>query len=165
MGVVILNRLYSMIFPKKLSFLTVFLLLIAEYQLLTASNNFIPDAPVINFKLPMFGKEGYRSWFLSGNQGIYVNEGEVDVLGMKISIFSDDARDLLEATIESPKAILLIHKNKARGDDWIEVVGESYHLTGKDWTWDGKLKKMSIGKDVKVIFDQSLKGLMTYENK
>lgn len=142
-----------------------FLVVSIEYQLLTASNNFIPDAPVINFKLPMFGKEGYRSWFLSGKQGIYVSQDEVDVLGMKINIFSGDARDLLEATIESPKAVMFINENKARGDDSIEVVGESYHLTGKDWTWDGKLKKMTINKEVKVVFDQSLKGLMTYEQK
>lgn len=154
-----------MISLKSLTLLTILFNLSIECQLLIASNNFIPDAPVINFKLPMFGKEGYRSWFLSGNQGIYVNKDQVDVLGMKISIFSDNAHDLLEATIESPKAAMFINENKAIGDDSIEVVGESYHLTGKDWTWDGKLKKMTINKEVKVVFDQSLKGLMTYEQK
>ncbi len=111
----------------------------------------------------MWSKEGYRSWSISGDQGIYVNEAEVDVLGMKICIFSDDARDLLEATIESPKAVLFIHENKAKGDDSIEVTGEAYHLIGKDWTWDGKLKKMTINKEVKVVFNQSLKGLIIYE--
>lgn len=149
----------------KFSFLLVLSMLFIKHPFLTASNSFIPNAPVINFKLPMWGKEGYRSWFISGDQGIYVNEDEVDVLGMKISIFSDDPRDILEATIESPKAILLIHKNMARGHDSIEVIGEAYHLTGKDWTWDGVIKKMTINKEVKVIFNQSLKGLMIYEKK
>lgn len=134
-------------------------------QSLSASKNFIPDAPVVNFKLPMFNKDGHRTWFLSGKQGTYVNEGEVDVLGMKISIFSGDARDLLEATIESPRAVMFINENKAVGNDSIEVVGPSYHLTGKNWTWDGTLKKMSINKEVKVIFDQSMNGLINYEQK
>lgn len=154
-----------MTFFKELKFLIAISLLTTGCQPIFASNNFIPNAPVINFKLPMWQEEGYRSWFLNGEQGIYVSENEVDILGMKIVIFSGDARELLEATIESPKAIILIHENKASSDDSIGVVGASYHLTGKDWTWDGEQKKMSINKEVNVVFDQSLKGLLTYEKQ
>lgn len=158
-------RLFTVIFQKKLRLFLAFLLLLIECQFLNASNNFVPDAPVINFKLPMFNKEGHRTWFLTGDQGIYVSENEVDVLGMKITIFSGDARDLSEATIESPKAVMFINQNKASSDDTIEVTGQTYHLTGKDWTWDGNLKKMSINKNVRVVFEQSMKGLISYEQK
>lgn len=130
---------------------------------LIGGNNIIPSAPVINFKLPMFEKEGYRSWFLNGKEGIYVSENEVDVLGMKIDIFSGDVREVLEATIMSPKAIILIHENRALGNDLIEVAGQAYHLTGKDWSWDGEGRRMSINKGVKVVFNQSLKGLLSDE--
>lgn len=165
MTVVIPCPSFTMPFQNKLSLLLAFLLLLIKCQFLNASNNFVPDAPVINFKLPMFNNDGYRTWFLTGEQGIYVSQDEVDVLGMKITIFSGDPHDLLEATIESPKAIMFIKQNRANSDDSIEVQGPSYHLTGKVWTWDGNLKKMSINKDVKVTFDQSLKGLISYEKK
>lgn len=165
MVVVSLYYIFPMMVLKRLRFLVALLMLVFECQWVAASNNFIPDSPITNFKLPMFSKEGHRTWFLSGAQGIYVSKDEVNVLGMKINIFSGDARELLEATIESPKAMILINENKACSDDWIEVEGASYHLTGKDWTWDGKLKKMSINKEVKVLFDQSLKGLMSYEKQ
>lgn len=126
---------------------------------------FIPDAPVINFKLPMFGVEGYRSWFVRGDEGIYVNEDRVDVVGMMVSIFSGDEKELVEAEIESPRAAIFIHENRASGEDLIEVKGEGYALVGKDWTWEGNLKKMCINKEVKVVFDQSLKGMLDYEKQ
>ena len=50
----------------------------------------IPNAPVENFRLPMFNEEGYRAWDLRGAKGTYVDGTHVDVVDMKMRVFSGD---------------------------------------------------------------------------
>lgn len=149
---------------KKYRILILIVYLIASWNKLHGiSNSFVPDAPVINFKLPMFAKEGYRSWSVAGNEGVYINQDQVNVAGMTICLYSGDQRELIEALIDSPQADIFINENRATGKDLIEVRGNGYFLVGKNWTWEGTLKKMRINKEVKVQFDQSLKGILDYE--
>ena len=129
------------------------------------ANNFIPDAPVINFKLPMFNDEGFRAWEMQGDKGTYLSDEEVEVSGMVLRWYSGDEQNILDSTVESPQATLLIKENRAYGDDKIKVEGRQYVLVGESWSWDGKLKKMAINKNVKILFDQSLVNISNYENK
>lgn len=152
-----------MTFFKKICSVITLLLLIMNNKTFSDPKSFIPNAPIINFRLPMFDKQGYQSWYIHGDQGIYVNDEEVDIIGMQLNIFSGDERELLEATIQSPKATILLHENGAKSKNEIQAKGNGYNLSGKDWNWDGKLKKVIINQDVKVIFDQPLTDLLAYE--
>lgn len=82
-----------------------------------------------------------------------------------MNIFSGDKRGLLEVTIESPKATILLHENGAKSKDEIQAKGNGYLLSGKDWNWNGKLKQVIINHDVKVTFDQPLTEIFAYEKK
>ena len=39
-----------------------------------------PNAPITNFKLPLFNDAGYRTGYLRGDQGIYINSSQVSYL-------------------------------------------------------------------------------------
>ncbi len=150
---------------KKFYILTTLFLLIIHNITFSETKSFIPDAPIRNFRLPMFNQEGYQDWHIQGDQGIYITQEKVKIIGMELNIFSGDHKNLLEATIESPKATIFPLENKAKSDNEIKVTGNTYNLSGKNWSWNGKFKKIIINQNVKVIFTQSLENLFTYENK
>lgn len=134
-------------------------------NLFANTKSFIPDAPIINFRLPMFNNEGFQAWHVHGEQGIYLSDEQVDIVGMTLTIFSGDEKNLCEATIKSPIASVFLYDNKAQSSDNIEICGDGYTLFGKNWFWDGKSKKIIINQNVKVIFNQSLFNLNTSYEK
>ena len=120
----------------------------------------LPDAPVRNFRLPMFGPEGYRIWELRGLEGRYVDENRVDVTDMTLRIFSSLDPAKVETEILSPQATMRIQQNKAEGNESITVTGDHYVIKGRKWQWDGNEHRVVIDEDVKVIFFEGLRGLL-----
>ncbi len=117
-----------------------------------------PNAPITNFKLPLFNDEGYRTGYLRGDQGIYVNESEIRIIGMELNQYSGDERDAVIGTMESPEALFRLDQNKKRsaaGPGAIRLENDSFVLTGEDWIWQEKGNQLVINKNVKiVIFDE-----------
>jgi len=116
-----------------------------------------PNAPITNFKLPLFNDEGYRTGYLRGEQGIYVNESEIRIIGMELNQYSGDERDAVIGTMESPEALFRLDQNKRRsaaGPGSIKLENDSFVLTGEDWIWQENGNRLVINKNVKiVIFD------------
>lgn len=113
---------------------------------------FEAKAPVNDFSLPMFGPDGYKTWDLSGKQGRYVNQNQIDIDGLKLRLFSGDEKGRVEVVIESPKAEVDPKAGKASGPDFLYVNGPGYSVTGRDWFWNEKTKYLEIKKDVQVTF-------------
>jgi len=112
----------------------------------------VPDAPVHNFKLPMFGDNGYKSWDLQGRQGIYINAEQIDILDMKLRVFSGDSAMRLETSIESPRATILVHNKLGGGKSEVIIKGPNYIIIGRNWTWDGNTRTVKVRKSVRVTF-------------
>lgn len=117
----------------------------------------LPDAPVTNFKLPMFGSNGYKAWDLQGNKGRYVAQDEIVVEGMRIRVFSGDADMRQELVLESPSATIFLKESRAFGKDLLFISGASFNIVGKGWEWNGKDRTIRVNQDVQVIFKESLK--------
>lgn len=115
----------------------------------------MPSEPVHAFKIPYFDANGQKVWDLNGDQGKYVDEDRIEVTGMQIRTFSGDAV-VSSLVIKSPLADIFISKKEATGNDTIMVFGEHYMAFGKQWAWFGNENKVTIHKDVEVIFDGSL---------
>jgi len=120
----------------------------------------VPDAPVRNFRLPMFGEEGFRIWELRGAEGRYIDENRVDVVNMTLKVFSQLDPSKVETEILSPKATMLVRQNKAEGDESITMTGDHYIIQGRKWQWDGNEHRVVIDDQVKVIFFEGLRGLL-----
>jgi len=132
---------------------------LAVAGLLTSAqaHRILPDAPVSNFKLPMFGCNGYKTWDLQGKEGRYVNQDEILVEGMRLRVFSGDERLLQEITLESPNATIFIHEHRALGKGLLFISGPTFNIVGKGWEWDGRNKTIRVNQDVQVTFKESLK--------
>jgi hypothetical protein len=116
----------------------------------------IPNAPVENFRLPMFNEEGYRSWDLRGAKGTYVDGTHVDVIDMKMRVFSGDEENEVLTEIVSPTATVLIAENKAIGRNTILISNQDYRITGQNWTWEGNTDSFIIEGDVVVTFFEGI---------
>ncbi len=120
-----------------------------------------PDAPVLDFKLPMFGeKNGYKIWELRGREGRYVSEERIDVVGMELRLFSGKADIKVHTTIESPAATMLVSKSQALGKSEIKITGNQFQIEGEDWKWVGSSRTITVDKNVRVSFQQRLAGIL-----
>ncbi len=119
-----------------------------------------PDAPVLDFKLPIFGQNGYKIWELRGREGRYVNEERIDITGMELRLFSGDADLKVHTTIESPAATMLVSQSQALGQSEIKITGNQFQIEGEDWKWTGSTRTVNVDKNVRVSFRQQLAGIL-----
>ena len=119
-----------------------------------------PDAPVLDFKLPMFGQNGYKIWELRGREGRYVNDERIDVVGMELRLFSGKADLKVHTTIESPAATMLVSQSQALGKSEIKITGNQFQIKGEDWKWTGGSRTITVDKNVRVSFRQGLAGIL-----
>lgn len=123
---------------------------------LVLSAQMVPDAPIEHFSLPMFGDDGYKSWELRGLRGHYISEEEALIEGMELVIFSGDAQLLEDNRIRSPKATIFLKEARAESESSLFVVGPGYEIQGRDWTWQGRERKIVVRKAVRVSFAGSV---------
>jgi len=116
----------------------------------------IPNAPVENFRLPMFNDEGYRAWELRGSKGTYMDGEKVNLEEMIIRLFTGDATGEIQTEITSPDATVLIAENKAVGENGILILNKDFRITGQNWTWFGDDHRVVIEEDVVVTFFEGI---------
>lgn len=116
----------------------------------------VPDAPIENFRLPMFGDDGYKTWELRGNSGEYIEEGHAVIKGLDLRVFSGDEAMLLETRILSPRADIYFDDAKAESDSSLFVSGPGYKIEGSHWSWDGKNKTILVQRRARVSFEQEI---------
>ncbi len=120
----------------------------------------VPDAPIENFRLPMFGDDGYRAWDLRGDQALYISADQVDVLGMLLRVYAGGAEERVRILIESAEAHVHISRNEAHGDKRITVSGDNYTAKGEEWSWLPDKDRILIRRNVRVTFREELEGFL-----
>ncbi len=115
--------------------------------------------PITNFKLPLFNDQGYRTGYLRGEQGIYVNASEIRIVGMELNQYTGDERDAVIGTMESPEALFRFDKSRkstASGPGAIKLQNDSFVLTGEDWIWQERINQIVINRNVKIVIKDSI---------
>ena len=128
--------------------------------LLSATAQILPDAPVINFRLPMFGDDGNPVWELRGQEGRYLSDEKVDLTGMRLLVFDPEQPHRVETEILSPAATMFVQQNQVRGDESITVTGDNFIITGQRWLYDADERRVVIDEDVKITFFEELSSML-----
>lgn len=136
------------------------LLLFSAVMALGANTQIAPDQPIVNFHLPDFTPEGNRSWLVRGSEARYATKGQVDIKGLNLSIFTGLPDGKVETLILSPSAQVIPGEQVVRGHDTIRVINDRFEATGSDWIFSHRDKKVSIGRNVRVILHTQLKGIL-----
>lgn len=115
-----------------------------------------PQEPIKNFRLPMFGDNGYRTWELMGDEGKYISPEKIEVSKMHLDIFSGEANSKIENRIDSPLATLFVNKNIAIGEGPIQILSDNYRVDGERWFWDGKTRSVVVSRNARVVFNEGI---------
>jgi hypothetical protein len=118
------------------------------------------DAPIVNFRLPTFTREGFREWLVRGTEARLVSATEVDIRELTLTEFSGDESDRITTMLLSPLARVMTDTRVASGPSTIRVLTDTLEATGEEWTYDHREKRVSMRKNVRVTFRAELKNLL-----
>ena len=125
-----------------------------------ASPKVASDQPIINFRVPDFTPEGNRSWLVRGSEARYAGDNQVDVKELNLTIFTGDADGKIETLFLSPAAEIRLGDLVATGHDTIRIINDRFEVTGAEWTYSHKEKKVSIGRNVHVVLHTQVKDIL-----
>ena len=148
--------------------LALFLALLCPLLATAADHGVTADAPITEFKLTVLSDEGFRSSLLRGSEARYVNDNQIDLVGMQYSTFMENEAGDLDATLLAPTATVFINnkKVKVQGDGAVRLLRKDLDVTGEKWTYehagkhDSTPKKLVIEKNVHVIFRIEMKDIL-----
>ncbi len=140
------------------SLFKVFLLSLLPVAAASAANTQLStDKPVINFRLPAFTPEGHRAWLVRGSEARFASENQIDIKELTLSVFSGRADEKVDTLILSPTAEVHPAEAVITGSDTIRVINDQFEASGLNWRYAHKSKKVSIGRNVRVIFRAEFK--------
>ena len=112
--------------------------------------------PVQDFILPHFGNDGYKEWELRGEEAIYVDRNQINIVEMELNTYSGDLSLSTDLQIHSPKARLYHRENRVQSMEDIFISNKAYTVEGTNWEWEAKRSRFIIQRNVRVIFKASL---------
>lgn len=118
------------------------------------------EPPAVNFSLPAFTKEGYRSFLLRASTARFTGPKAIELRDTTLSVFSGDASNHVETVILSPVATFLTDRNVALGAGPVRLIRDDAEITGEQWRYDHARKTISIAKNVRVVFHAALPDLI-----
>jgi len=127
------------------------------------------DAPITNFRLTELSNEGFRSSLVRGSEAHYINDNQIDLVGMQYTTFLENEAGDLDATLLAPTATVFILNgkvNKVRGNESVRLIRKNIEVTGELWTYEHAEKnsptpkKLVIEKNVHAIFRIEMKDIL-----
>jgi hypothetical protein len=119
-----------------------------------------PPAPAVNWVLPIFtDKEGWRSMTLRGSE-VRPAGKSIAVTDLSITIFSGDAKAIVDSILLSPEAVFQPKEQRAGGAKTVRFIRDDIEVTGTGWTYDHEAKKVSLQQNVRVTFRAQLNDIL-----
>lgn len=130
-----------------------FTLLLLGVGAVAASAQFVSKEPIINFRLPMFNEDGYKTWEVRGSEGRYLEENRIEITSLDLRILSGDEAGTLQTEITSPLAIVHPKDRTVAGPGPIRADGQGFELYGEDWLYEHDTKTVTVRRSVVLTLD------------
>jgi hypothetical protein len=128
-----------------------------------AQSSIIANAPVKNFRLPSFNDQGNRIRFLRGGEARYISQTQIDIIELNFAQFPGDGSTEATDILLAPSATVSMN-GKDRyilsGKESVRLITGNAEATGEDWTYDYSGHRLILNKNVRVVFDAQLKGIL-----
>lgn len=135
------------------------LLLLGALPLGLSAQTLTAGTPVESFRLPTFTREGHRSMLLQGSAAL-VTAARIELREMTLTLFSGDARNLVETVILSPVATVNPEREEVEGAGVVRFIRDDLEITGHGWRYDHAQKKVSITRDARIVFRAQLPDIL-----
>jgi len=113
------------------------LILLAGSTALLSQKNDSPHPlpPGLQWKLPLFTKEGYRSMSLRGDRVVPMGSDRIDVDNIEIMVFSGDKKQAVTTILLSPKASYYSKSAEVKGSGEVRVIRDNGEISGENWDY------------------------------
>ncbi len=108
----------------------------------------------------------YHSLLLRGSQAQMLTPRLIQLNNMNLTVFSGDASNRIDSILLSPVARVSLDDDIARGPGTVRLIqydkagAENLELTGEQWTYEHAQKRISLHKNVHVVFHAELNDLL-----
>lgn len=117
--------------------------------------------PAKNWVLPLFtAKDGFRTMTLRGSEVRPIGTQRVEVIDLSITVFSGDAAATVETMLLSPAASFFPKEKRATGEKSVRLIRDDIEVTGEGWTYDHEGKRVSLARNVRVVFRAQLNDIL-----
>lgn len=146
--------------------LAVALLLLAPFALLLRGGSGTPqvmtEAPVKDFILPRFTKDGWIAQRLHADTARIVSQTQVDVTGLTLTVFSGDANKRVDTVIVSPVATVHTEPDheSIHGPESVRMVRDDLEITGEQWSYFYREQRVLIEKNTRIVFRTKLPDIL-----
>ncbi|MEJ6604444.1 MAG: hypothetical protein QNL51_17955 [Opitutaceae bacterium] len=123
-------------------------------------NRVSTSAPVKDYAVSFFSDEGYPRVRVIGEAADLADTSKVRLTGMELILYSGLADRSVETSLASPLAILEPEPELVSGPDAVKLVRSDFEVTGYDWSYDLKDRRIRIRRQARVIFKTPLDGLL-----
>jgi hypothetical protein len=96
---------------------------------------------------------------LQGSQAL-VGTDQVELQGMTLTIFTGDAANTVETVILSPLATIQLDREQVQGESTVRVIRDDIEITGQGWSYDHAVKKVSITRNARIVFQAQLPDIL-----
>jgi hypothetical protein len=118
------------------------------------------NAPVQNYTLSFFSDEGYPRVRIEGDSADLSDLEKIRLTGMHLELYSGDAERVLETTLDAPVAILERGPELVHGPDTVHLKRTDLELSGANWNYDHRERRVQVRRDARVVFNMPLEGLL-----
>ena len=121
------------------------------------------NAPIKNFRLPSFNKAGVRVSLLRGTEALYLSSSQIELHEMNLSLFHDDGTARVDTVLLSPSAVVTLgaeNQLAVNGEETVRLIRDDVEATGERWHYDHTGKRLSLRKNVRVIFQAPIENLI-----
>lgn len=138
------------------------LILLAGSTALLSQKNDSPHPlpPGLQWKLPLFTKEGYRSMSLRGDRVVPMGSDRIDVDNIEIMVFSGDKKQAVTTILLSPKASYYSKSAEVKGSGEVRVIRDNGEISGENWDYKRMSEKISIRRNARVVFKEQVTDML-----
>lgn len=133
---------------------------VASSSAQTAAPKIKPSAPIKEFRLPTFDKDGKRATFMRAGEALFVTPTHIDVKDMQFTLFTKDGTGAFDTLLLAPSATFFTDKQIVTGKESVRVVRIDVEVTGEQWSYNHPEKRVLIGNNARVIFQDELKDII-----
>ena len=116
--------------------------------------------PGLQWKLPLFTKEGFRSMSLRGDRVVPVGSSRIDVDNIEIMVFSGDKKQTVTTILLSPRASYFVKTAEVNGSGEVRVIRDNGEISGENWHYKRLGEKISIHRNARVVFKEQITNML-----
>ncbi|AWT59423.1 MAG: hypothetical protein DF168_00612 [Candidatus Moanabacter tarae] len=125
-----------------------------------ADAQILPNAPLYDFRMPIFGQNGYILWDLLGSQGSFLGPDRIEIKNLTLRFFSGTSARTVTGAVKSPNAFIFPNERRASSGSSLHVTGHNFEISGDKWDWIGDDQTLLIKENVRMkIFGRMAKVL------